>query len=678
MKNAALKRRKRIALAFGLLLMNIFAGTVSYEQCNELIWADEFDYTGLPDNTKWSYEVGGSGWGNNELQYYTSNRLENARVADGILTIEARKESYGGRNYSSARLVSRQKGDWLYGRIEVRAKLPSGRGTWPAIWMMPTESAYGTWPNSGEMDIMEHVGYNPNVVHATIHTDLYNGAEGTQKGSSLTVADAFTAFHVYAMEWTPTQLKFYIDNSGYFTYDYSNDHRAWPFDKMFYLIMNIAVGGNWGGAQGIDDTVFPARMEIDYVRVYQDASKQGIQGIREVFQNELAIRYSLMAEEGRTFNWTVPPGAAIVSGQGTHSVLVNWGCEGGNLQCRLTTACDQYDLVAPVTIKPYVLRGPYFVTDNETGVWLIAPNVGETQYAWTLPGDAALISGQGNDTLIFNWGTGRNTVRLSLENACGTEEISRTLRPYGQYPYPDPDSPHSIPGTISPEQYDFGGEGVAYHDATPGNAGPGPRSDESVDTEILGSAVDVGWIDGGEWLEYSIQVQQAGTYYFSALTASQNLTNRGPMKVLVNGVTKLNTVPIYHTTSWSIFFSTDPLTLTLAPTDTLLRIETGAGGFNLGMIRLEDHLPTEIKEKQTSELLLYPVPVSNRLYIKNPQGITKLSITDITGSVRLTVNPSDQGVVEYELDMSSFPAGLYFLTLTDSHHTILVRKMVKQ
>ena len=660
-----------------ILLTDVLLSTASFSQCNELVWADEFDYTGLPDDTKWSCEVGGGGWGNNELEYYTDKRLENARVADGVLTIEARKEPFGGRQYTSARMVSRQKGDWLYGRIEVRAKLPSGRGTWPAIWMMPTESAYGGWPNSGEIDIMEHVGYNPNVVHATIHTDYYNGAEGTQQGSSLTVPDAFTAFHVYAVEWTPAKLEFYIDNTKYFTYYSTTDYRSWPFNKQFYLIMNIAVGGNWGGAQGVDDAVFPARMEIDYVRVYQSAENLKIHGNNEVYKNEQAIRYSLMSEEGRTFEWTVPEGAAIASGQGTNSILVDWDCEGGDILCHLATDCDNYDLEMLVVTKDYALNGPYFVNDHQTGLQLNAPLLGGTQYTWSIPDDATIISGQGNDTLLFNWGVGKDTVKLLIENSCGTEELFRILRHYGKYPYPNPDLPHVIPGTISPDLYDYGGEGIAYHDATNGNSGAGPRSDESVDTETFGNAVNVGWIDNGEWLEYSIQVAHTGTYYFSALTASPNQSSTGPMKIIVNGVTKVNALGVSYTGSWSDFVWTLAAPLSLAETDTLLRIEMGAGGFNLGKIRLEDHLPTDIPEKQIDDLLVYPVPADRQLFISHRGNIREIRITDISGVLRHASTIDDPASGLYSVDLSSLPAGIYCLTLIDNHYNFTVKKIIK-
>jgi beta-glucanase (GH16 family) len=149
---------KLLALIPGILML--FPVLDMHCQTYNLVWSDEFDYTGLPDTTKWSYDVGGSGWGNQELQYYTYRRTDNARVEEGKLIIEAIKESYSGMNYTSARLVTKNQGDWLYGKIEVSAMLPKGRGTWPAIWMLPTDWEYGGWPSSGEIDIMEHVGYD--------------------------------------------------------------------------------------------------------------------------------------------------------------------------------------------------------------------------------------------------------------------------------------------------------------------------------------------------------------------------------------------------------------------------------------------------------------------------------------------------------------------------------------
>lgn len=241
----------------------------------ELVWSDEFDYEGLPDDSKWSYDVGDGcpdlcGWGNNEKQYYTQNRVENAQVQDGHLTITARKESYKGGGYTSARLLTRNKRAWTYGRIEVKAKLPSGRGTWPAIWMLPEEWVYGGWPSSGEIDIMEHVGHEPNRIYATAHTEAFNHADGTQNTDTLRVPDAEHRFHRYSIEWTPDAITWFVDDEQYAIFkNRGQTYREWPFDQPFHLILNIAVGGNWGGQEGIDDTIWPQEMVVDYVRVYQ-------------------------------------------------------------------------------------------------------------------------------------------------------------------------------------------------------------------------------------------------------------------------------------------------------------------------------------------------------------------------------------------------------------------------
>jgi beta-glucanase (GH16 family) len=241
----------------------------------KLVWSDEFDKPGKPDDTRWAYDLADGcpnscGWGNNELQYYTDDQ-KNVRVENGFLIIEAIKEKKGTKDYTSTRIISKTKGDWLYGRIEVRAKLPKGRGTWPAIWMLSTEWKYGGWPESGEIDIMEHVGYDPGVVHGTLHSGKYNHLKGTQQEGKVTVADAMDSFHVYAVDWTKDRVDFFVDDKKYHTVlrNPADDFNGWPFDQKFHLIMNLAVGGNWGGAKGVDESIWPRQMVVDYVRVYQ-------------------------------------------------------------------------------------------------------------------------------------------------------------------------------------------------------------------------------------------------------------------------------------------------------------------------------------------------------------------------------------------------------------------------
>ncbi|MDB5191611.1 MAG: glycoside hydrolase [Segetibacter sp.] len=259
------------ACRISILALSCFITTISFgQEFKKLVWSDEFNYKGLPEEKNWGYDTGSHGWGNNELQYYTYKRAENARVKKGKLVIKAIKENYKNAKYTSARLVTKNKGDWKFGRIDVKAKLPAGKGMWPAIWMLPTKWEYGGWPKSGEIDIMENVGYLPDSVYGSIHTGKYNHAIGTQKTGGLLIKDLATNFHVYSVEWRENRIDFFIDNKKY--YGFANDKtgsEAWPFDKDFHLLLNIAVGGNWGGKFGVDDSIFPQKMEIDYVRVYQ-------------------------------------------------------------------------------------------------------------------------------------------------------------------------------------------------------------------------------------------------------------------------------------------------------------------------------------------------------------------------------------------------------------------------
>ncbi|MFM2138926.1 MAG: hypothetical protein RJA57_1233 [Bacteroidota bacterium] len=261
-----------------VLLLSVLAvaqGVNAQYRYTRLVWSDEFDRSGLPDTSKWNYDRGRGcpqlcGWGNNEPQFYTWDRMENARVEKGELIIEARKENYEGAPYTSARITTKGKGDWTYGRFEVRALLPVGLGTWPAIWMLPTENRYGIWPKSGEIDIAETVGYQRDTLHQTIHTDRYNGMHQTQRTRLIPLSGHGTVYHVYAIEWSADRLEYYLDGVKTFTFDReSADTAVWPFNQPFHIILNMAIGGNFGGKKGIDASIFPTRMQVDYVRVYQ-------------------------------------------------------------------------------------------------------------------------------------------------------------------------------------------------------------------------------------------------------------------------------------------------------------------------------------------------------------------------------------------------------------------------
>ena len=257
----------------------------------ELLWSDEFDYTGKPNPEIWDYEHGYLGF-NEELQNYTDHP-ENARVEDGILIIEAhlkdvsaqrsqeivkeldgsnaKTELLGSQEFTSARLITRGKKEFVHSRVEARARFTTGRGTWPAIWLLGDE-ALKPWPLCGEMDIMEHVGFNPNHVYSAVHSKVSNFMNGAGVSKEVILDDVWNDFHTYAVEWDATTIRYFVDDVCYHIIKKGQrPEDDWPFveDNPFYLILNIAVGGSWGGREGIDKSLFPQRMEVDYVRVFK-------------------------------------------------------------------------------------------------------------------------------------------------------------------------------------------------------------------------------------------------------------------------------------------------------------------------------------------------------------------------------------------------------------------------
>ncbi|MEP7130322.1 MAG: glycoside hydrolase family 16 protein [Sphingomicrobium sp.] len=243
-----------------------------------LLWSDEFDRASL-DTTKWSFDTSRNkvGWYNGELQYYAADRPQNLRLENGLLVIELRNDpqllrklpDWGKQKYSSAKITTKDKVAFDSGFVEVSAKLPCARGTWPAIWMMPQNDA--PWPDGGEIDILEQVGSQPNVAHATLHTALFNHTRHNGRGAETSVATACTAFHRYQLAWTGDAITIGVDGQAYMQVrnDQPGGRGAWPFDAPFYLILNLAMGGDWAAAKGIDDAALPQRMEVDYVRIWE-------------------------------------------------------------------------------------------------------------------------------------------------------------------------------------------------------------------------------------------------------------------------------------------------------------------------------------------------------------------------------------------------------------------------
>lgn len=286
----------------GLLACLAMASTAAAQYT--LVWSDEFDYTGLPDPANWNYDVGGWGWGNNELQYYQEADLDNTRVENGNLVIELREETVGSNNYTSGRLLTKGKWDWTYGRFEARILVPDGAaGLWPAFWMLGSDIDAVGWPQCGEIDIMEYVSRIPNETFGTIHGPGYSG--GQAFGNIYDFGEPVSnQYHVYAVEWKPDEIRWYVDGILYHT-AVPDDvaPNAWVFDHSHFIILNLALGGTFGGALSPSLT-FPQQMLVDYVRVYADDSIEvplnPVPGIvqAEDFSNKFGIIFEPTTDVG--------------------------------------------------------------------------------------------------------------------------------------------------------------------------------------------------------------------------------------------------------------------------------------------------------------------------------------------------------------------------------------------
>jgi beta-glucanase (GH16 family) len=337
------------------IVLVVCGGTLR-AQSKVLVWSDEFNETAI-DLTRWRL---GQGTSNDNLQYYTG-RPENAQISGGMLQIIARKESYAGMNYTSALLQTQHAVYWRYGRMEARIKLPGSPGFVPAFWMLPEDDRYGWWPYSGEIDVMEYPTTQGGTVYGTAHSQAHSSFTGTAPlGSTIAVGDAESAFHVYAIEWSPQQVDFFVDANKYFTVvNERTGHAGWPFDQPFFAILNLAVGGGWVGTPTAS-TMFPAVMLVDYVRVYQLPGDIGMAGRDFVAPQAQAGIYSLPQVAGATYAWAVPPTAQIVSGQGTSAITVNWGSIAGDISAIVNTLSGPVTCTFRVEVSKNLLKNGGF------------------------------------------------------------------------------------------------------------------------------------------------------------------------------------------------------------------------------------------------------------------------------------------------------------------------------
>lgn len=356
-------------LLTGLFLLGL-GSACAQSNYIDLVWSDEFNVDGAPNAANWGYDLGyNNGWGNAELQTYT-NSNDNVRVENGVLVIEARKNN---GNWTSARLKSQGKKNFTYGRIVFRAKLPQGSGTWPALWMLGESVSSAGWPACGEIDVMEHVGKAPGLVHGSLHSPSSYGA--TQNTGTTNVSSYNTAFHDYEVLWTPDKIQFSVDGNPYYTYQPATKNSStWPFNTPFFLIMNIAMGGNFGSdpqyesnnqRNGVDPTLSLARMEVDYVRVYQSFSALTLAGPSRVEKNQNNITFTTNQLEGATYVWTVPADATITSGNGTSSIQLKWGETEGPVSVKVTFGGQTQEKTINVT---------HVITPDQDRYALFAPN----------------------------------------------------------------------------------------------------------------------------------------------------------------------------------------------------------------------------------------------------------------------------------------------------------------
>ncbi len=606
-----------------LLLLVLFlaasAGTASAQDW-QLVWSDEFDYNGAPDESKWTFQTGGNGWGNNELQHYTT-RLDNARVDGEHLVIEARKEDYGGNAYTSARLNSSES--WTYGRYEIRAKLPTGRGTWPAIWMLYSEAPYGNrgWPDNGEIDIMEHVGYDPDVVHATVHTKAFNHRLGTQRGQSKRVPTARSEFNVYAIEWTPAEIRAYVNDDLYFTFanDESYSWPEWPFDHDFHLLLNLAVGGDWGGAQGVDDSVFPQEMVVDYVRVYEEVDP-----------------YPTVSLDGPS------PGATV---------------EAGGTVALAATASDG----GAVRSVEFLQDGGLLGADTEAPYALDVENAADGCYSLTA-----------RATDDVGYVTETEPVEITVGGGCPEGQASPYLI-----------APVRLPGTLQAEYYDLGGPDVAYRDLSATNSGNGIRLGEGVDLRAstdIGGGYDLTDVITREWVAYTVDVEEAGEYRVIGRVAS---ASGGTLRLALDGEDLLGDVSLSQTGGDEAYGNALLGRVTLPAGRHVLRIDMRSSGFSINSLSFS-YVGSTAEEERPGEdlgLRLTPNPASSTAElsytIAEPEQI-EVSVFDVMGRrvARVAAGLRLAGEHATSVDVRALTPGVYTCVLTTETGAIRTERLV--
>jgi hypothetical protein len=316
-------------------------------------------------------------------------------------------------------MVTREKFEKTYGRFEMSAKLPSGAGVWAAFWILGDPEIYGPWPNRGELDIMEYVGADPEVILGTAFAKANLSVQGTIESDG--VEDGF---HIYVIEWNEDTIKWFFDDSIYHEYirdvEFDPSWQQWPFDQPFYIILNIAMGGALGGE--VDNNIFAngVKMEIEYVRVIDQISRTGIVGDNKPVASEQGVIYHFPKDDAISYNWSVPEGATITSGNSTSLINIDWGCTYGDIILEINTSECGIDTVSlPVNFENISIDGEHAAFENETGLSFKAPALSNGSYSWTVTDDATIISCTNTNEITVNFGTTSGTVSVDVTTSCG-------------------------------------------------------------------------------------------------------------------------------------------------------------------------------------------------------------------------------------------------------------------
>jgi beta-glucanase (GH16 family) len=576
-----------------LITFTGFTSQKLHSQCKRLIWAEEFDVNGTPNPSNWSYETGAGGWGNAESQNYT-NRAANSIVENGVLKIIVKKEKFEGSDYTSARLVSKGKRFFKYGRVETRAKFPAGVGTWPAIWMLGSniDKPEGTWPACGEIDIAEHVGKDLNKIYGTLHYPERNGANAD--GNTTLIENATTAFHDYALDWTASSIKIYVDNKLYHTVPNSN---AIPFNQDFFFILNIAIGGSFGGP--IDPAFTSAAMEIDYIRVYEGGYT--VSGATNVVEKQVKS-YSIESIPGVTYNWSVPAGATIVSGNGTNAIVVNWGSTSGKVSVTTTVTGS-----CPAGV-------------SKESVYTLPVVVAKTSLIYE---DYEL-----NRNITFNAGTGTYNAKVPNPNVTGNTsvDVGKYVRNAGQQ-YDNFSFVTTINNTT---EFKASNKKFALDVYTTAPVGT------QIIWQLENAAKATGNYPLGRHSTYTAVVEKVNAWH----TLIFNYTSSPDQGTLDNEVNRFVLLCNPNSNTDNVYYF-----------DNLRSIDTAP----LSTVNFDDY---------SNEIAILPNPTDGvlNIVIPNLTGSKEVTLFDVPGRTIIKKVFSDN-LNDYVVDMSNIPSGIYVLTL---------------